>query len=86
MDGLFAHIWLGCGCAMLDAPPLLDSFCRFFADLGPRCIILTHLMEFGRTMDDYWDVEHAQLVQSCSQAGYSHIHVTHALLEQKAIL
>jgi hypothetical protein len=43
-------------------------------------------MEFGRTMDDYWDVEHAQLVQSCSQAGYSHIHVTHALLEQKAIL
>ena len=86
VDGLFAHLWLGRGCAMLDAPPLLDPFCRFFADLGPRRIILTHLMEFGRMANDYWDLEHAQLVLSCFQAGYSHIHVAHALLGQKVIL
>jgi L-ascorbate metabolism protein UlaG (beta-lactamase superfamily) len=86
VDGLFAHLWLGRGCAMLDAPPLLDAFCRFFADLGPRRIILTHLMEFGRTMEDYWDVEHAQLVQSCFQADYRHIHLSQALLGQKVLL
>jgi L-ascorbate metabolism protein UlaG (beta-lactamase superfamily) len=86
VDGLFAHLWLGRGCAMLDAPPLLDPFCRFFADLKPRRIILTHFMEFGRTMEDYWDVEHAQLVQSHFQAGYRHIHVSYVLLGQKVIL
>ena len=29
VDGLFAHLWLGRGCALLDEPPLLDAFCRF---------------------------------------------------------
>jgi L-ascorbate metabolism protein UlaG (beta-lactamase superfamily) len=86
VDGLFAHLWLGRGCAMLDAPPLLDPFCRFFADLGPRRIILTHLMEFGRTMEDYWDISHARMVYSCYKKNYKHIKMLHALLGQRVPL
>jgi len=86
VDGLFAHLWLGRGCAMLESPPLLDAFCRFFADLGPRRIILTHLMEFGRTMDDYWDTSHAGMVYSCYQKNYKHIKMLYALLGQKVLL
>ena len=60
VDGLFAHLWLGRGCALMDEPPLLDAFCQFCLDLQPRRIILTHLNEFGRDADDFWDEEHAE--------------------------
>lgn len=62
LDGLFAHLWLGGGCAVQDEPPLLDAFCRFCLDLQPRRIILTHLEELGRQAQDYWDARHARLV------------------------
>ena len=62
VDVLFAHVWLGRGCALQDEPPLLDAFCRFCLDLGPKRIILTHLDEFGRDANEYWGSEHAQKV------------------------
>lgn len=62
VDVLFAHVWLGRGSALLDEPPLLDDFCRFFLDLNPRRVILTHLNEFGRNADDYWDDTHVRSV------------------------
>lgn len=62
VDGLFAHVWLGRGCAQEDEPPLLNAFCRFCLDLQPRRIVLTHLHEFGRAVEDYWNEEHAQEV------------------------
>lgn len=64
LDTAFAHLWLGRSSALMDEHPLLDSFCRFFLDLNPRQLILTHLNEFGRAADDCWDDSHAQLVCS----------------------
>ncbi len=64
VDCLFAHLWLGRGCALQDEPPLLEAFCRFCLDLQPRQIILTHLQEFGRDVNDYWDEHHAGRVRS----------------------
>jgi hypothetical protein len=58
LDGLFAHLWLGRGCALLEPPPLLDDFCRFCLDLHPGRIHLTHLQEFDRDADDFWDETH----------------------------
>lgn len=86
LDGVFAHLWLGRGSALLESPPLLDPFCRFFADLQPRRIILTHLTEFGRAADDYWDVPHAQTALSCYRANYQHIEFSHALTGQNVPL
>jgi hypothetical protein len=65
VDGLFAHIWLGRGCALMDESPLLDAFCRFCLDLNSEKVVLTHLREFGRDPDDYWDEEHAE--KMCSK-------------------
>jgi hypothetical protein len=62
VDVAFAHLWLGRGSALLDEPPLLEDFCRFFLDLNPRCLILTHLNEFGRNAADYWDDTHVRSV------------------------
>jgi hypothetical protein len=62
LDGLFAHVWLGRGCALLDEPPYFDSFCRFYMDLQPGRIVLTHLEELGREAEDYWDARHARMV------------------------
>jgi phosphoribosyl 1,2-cyclic phosphodiesterase len=64
VDGLFAHVWLGRRSALLDPPPLLDDFCRFCVDLHPKQIALTHLEEFGRPAEDFWEDHHAQIIIS----------------------
>lgn len=86
LDGLFAHLWLGRGSALLDEPPLLDSFRRFFTELESRRIVLTHLMEFERTIDDYWDASHARMVTSNFEKRLSRIKISHALIGQKVLL
>ncbi|MGA2503177.1 MAG: MBL fold metallo-hydrolase [Anaerolineales bacterium] len=58
IDGLFAHLWLGRGSALIDPPPLLESFCRFCLETRARRVVLTHLEEFGRMADNYWDTNH----------------------------
>jgi L-ascorbate metabolism protein UlaG (beta-lactamase superfamily) len=68
VDTLFAHLWLGRGCALMEEPPLLDAFCQFCLDLQPKQVILTHLEELGREADDYWDERHAEkVVERCRQ-------------------
>ena len=64
LDFVFAHLWLGRGSAVLEAPPLLDAFCRFFVDLNPSRLVLTHLNEFGRDANDFWDENHVEIVCS----------------------
>lgn len=63
VDGVFAHLWLGRGAALLDRPPLLDAFCRFFLSFQPGRIVVTHLNEVGRAPEDYWDARHYALAQ-----------------------
>jgi L-ascorbate metabolism protein UlaG (beta-lactamase superfamily) len=63
-DILFAHLWLGRGSALCNEPPLLDAFCRFFLNVKPRRIVLTHLHEFGRDANDFWDESHVEAVRS----------------------
>lgn len=64
LDGVFAHLWLGRAAALLDPPPLLESFCRFFAGLHADRLVVTHLHELGRDADDYWDEAHFQAVSA----------------------
>ena len=63
MPPLLTSGW-GCGSALMDGPPLWEAFCRFFLDLKPRRISLTHLHEFGRDADDFWDESHVEAVCS----------------------
>lgn len=63
VDWLFAHLWLGRGCALAPRPPLLEPFCQFFLDLQPRHIAITHLHELGRAPDDYWETAHFERVR-----------------------
>ena len=86
VDIVFAHLWLGRSCALLDEHPLLDSFCRFFLDLGPRQLILTHLTEFGRNAHDYWDESHVQCVSSGFKQVDPHISVIPAYMGEKILL
>ena len=64
VDVLFAHVWLGRGCALQNEPPLLDAFCKFCIDLQPEHIVLTHLYEFGRGAHDFWDDNHIEQITS----------------------
>jgi L-ascorbate metabolism protein UlaG (beta-lactamase superfamily) len=62
LEGMFAHLWLGKGCALMDEPLLLGEFCQFCARLNSKRVILTHLDEFGRDEDDAWGSRHVQMV------------------------
>lgn len=86
IDGLFAHLWLGRGCALLDDPSLLEALYRFCVDLSPKRIILTHLEEFGRNANDYWDREHAQKVKLLFSEKIPDILVSSALLGDQMVL
>lgn len=94
VDGLFAHLWLGRGCAMLEVPPLLEDFCRFCIDLQPRRVIVvaqsativTHLEELGRDAEDYWDEEHFQKVSKRCRETAPDIHMLSARMGESAIL
>jgi hypothetical protein len=67
LDGLFAHLWLGKGCALEDKPAMLAPFCNFTLGLKPPRIVVTHLEELGRTAEDYWDRRHFQMVRKWFQ-------------------
>ena len=64
LDGVFAHLWLGKGRALDSNPPLLGEFCRFFTSLRARQLVVTHLQEWGRGLEDFWDLHHYLQVQS----------------------
>lgn len=85
VDGLLAHLWLGRGCALQEKPPLLEAFCCFCLDLEPRQIILTHLQEFGRDVNDYWDEGHAAQVSRRIQR-LSRVPVSPALIGDSVVL
>jgi hypothetical protein len=59
VDGLFAHLWLGRGSALLESPLLLEAFAEYCLALQPRRIVITHLNEFGRAPADLWGAVHA---------------------------
>ena len=63
VDILFAHLWLGRGCAIQDTSILLEAFCLSCLSSQPRRIIVTHLEEFGRQPEDFWDGGHYLLVE-----------------------
>ena len=86
LDGLFAHVWLGRSCALMDYPLLLDAFCRFCADMQPKQVILTHLEEFGRDANDYWDSEHANKLSTFFREKSSKVIVSPAVLGESALI
>ncbi len=59
VEGLIAHVWLGKGAALESPPPLLEAFCRFCVDLKPGRLVLTHLEDWGRQVENLWDGKHA---------------------------
>jgi len=86
VDGLFAHLWLGRGCALQNDPPLADAFCQFCLDLNSQKIVLTHLREFGRDSDDYWDEEHAEKICSKIRGFSEDISAGPALMGESILL
>ena len=86
VDGVFAHVWLGRHLALTGQPPWLEAFCRFYLALNPARIILTHLREFGRDPEDYWDETHAQLASSRLSQLAPSISVSCALLGDNVAL
>lgn len=67
LDGVFAHLWLGKAQACTDRPSQLENFCQFFAGLEAERIVISHLHEYGRDADDFWDERHYMMAEDCIQ-------------------
>jgi hypothetical protein len=68
LDGIFAHLWLGKGCALQETPPLLEEFCRFFSEPTPLRLVITHMHELARKPDDFWETSHfSQVYAKCQE-------------------
>lgn len=70
----------------MDDPPLLDAFIRFCLDLNPKRVVLTHLEEFGRDADDYWDGEHVRKMSSKFVEKRSDISISYSLIGDQVAL
>ena len=86
VDGVFAHLWLGRGCALMAEPPHVELFCRFSIDMKPRRIVVTHLQEFGRAASEYWDSEHYQKVSTRLKEINPVIQVSAAYMGDRVVL
>jgi L-ascorbate metabolism protein UlaG (beta-lactamase superfamily) len=86
VDVLFAHLWLGHGSALREHNELLEPFCDFCASLQPKKVLITHLEEFGRKADDFFDEEHVQKVKEIFSSKYDDIACTSAYLGDKVLL
>lgn len=86
VDGIFAHLWLGRRSALMPSPPLLDHFCRFYIDLQPKRIVITHMEDFGRDVDDFWDNWHYQMVFANFQKIAPHIQISSAKIGESVVL
>jgi hypothetical protein len=82
LDGVFAHLWLGRGAALLAEPPQMEAFCNFFASLPARRLVVTHLYELGRQAEDYWDERHYARVAARLRQLNPALKVEHALMGQ----
>ena len=65
LDGVFAHLWLGKAQACAAHPTQLEHFCHFFAGLGAERILISHMQDFGRDADDFWDKSHFRWAAEC---------------------
>jgi len=86
VDGVFAHLWLGRGCALYETPPALEVFCRFCVALQPRHLIVTHLHEYGRGADDFWDEGHYQKVYARCRSLAPQIEISSLLMGESLSL
>jgi hypothetical protein len=86
VNGIFAHLWLGRGCAMSEKFPLLENFCCFCLASSPGRVVLAHLEEFGRAADDFWDAGHLPGVYSKFQEMSSGIPVQATFIGENILL
>jgi L-ascorbate metabolism protein UlaG (beta-lactamase superfamily) len=86
IDGVFAHLCLGSRNALNDDPPWLNSFCKFYTDIKPEKIIVTHLEEIGRDAEDYWTLDHYQQARSKIQEISKKMFITYSLTGQRVEL
>ena len=80
LTGSFAHLWLGKAAAMEQNPPFLDAFCRFFVDLNPEHLVVTHLYEFGRDENDLWTDSHFQRIKNNFHKMTSEIQIKSSIM------
>ena len=84
LDGVFAHLWLGKAQACTDRPSQLENFCQFFASLGANRIVISHMYEYGRDAEDFWDDRHFEMVAECIKEFDAKLKVSPVLMGKKA--
>lgn len=84
LDGVFAHLWLGKAQACADRPSQLENFCQFFTGLSANRIVISHMFEYGRDAEDFWDERHFEMVAECIKEFDAKLKASPVLMGEKA--
>ena len=63
LTGVVGHLWLGKAEALDQNPSKLDEFCQFYSRFRTQNLIITHLREFGRIAEEFWDIHNFETVK-----------------------
>jgi L-ascorbate metabolism protein UlaG (beta-lactamase superfamily) len=63
VNGLMAHLWLGRSQVQKQQPALLEDFCHYCLAAQAKRVVITHLQEVGRRLEEFWDVQHFDMVK-----------------------
>ena len=83
LDAVIAHLWLGKAEAMKQKPSLIIEFCSFFPKFQTSKIVVTHLREYGREEEDFWDLHHFQMVKTKIHQIAPEVKLSAALLGER---
>lgn len=86
LDAVIAHLWLGKAEALKQKPSLLMDFCSFFTKFQTSKIVVTHLREYGRELEDFWDLHHFQMVKTTIHHIAPDVKLNAALLGERVQL
>lgn len=83
VDGVLAHCWLGRASALDPEEEKIQDFCRFFSELKASRVIVTHLRDFGRGPQNFWDLEHYRMIKKQCALLSPAMNLSYALMGDK---
>jgi L-ascorbate metabolism protein UlaG (beta-lactamase superfamily) len=86
LDGVLAHCWLGRGAALQPEEQTINEFCQFYRSLDAARVIVTHLYDFGRGLNDFWGVEHFHMIKKVYNKLMPGTDLSYSLMGDRIVL
>ncbi|MBQ2967436.1 MAG: MBL fold metallo-hydrolase [Clostridia bacterium] len=63
-EAVVLHLWLGRGAALNAHPEEMENFCDFANSFGAKKILISHLLDYKRDIQNMWSEVHFNMVKN----------------------